>query len=251
VIDFSDDEIERYSRQIRLREIGGLGQSKLKAARIGLVGMGGIGAPAALYLAGAGVGYLRLIDHDHVSLSNLHRQILYNTDDIGEPKVVCAQKRLLAHNPHIFIDAKRDYLGRETAHSLLEGLDLVIDGTDQFTTKLLSNQTCYDLGIDFIMAAVGRYDGQVAIFSKSPCYQCYVPAAPLEIDDCATVGIVGAMTGIIGSVAALMAINRLTQTEKDNSSDQAKLWRYDGLSGRAHNAMILPDPACLVCAPQG
>jgi molybdopterin/thiamine biosynthesis adenylyltransferase len=247
----SDEEIDRYSRQIRLPEIGGLGQMRLKKARLGLIGMGGIGAPAALYLTGAGIGFLRLIDDDNVSLSNLQRQVLYHTDDIGRPKVECAKRHLLMLNPHTEIEANNVRLEEGNANALLDGLDLVIDGTDQFSTRLLVNQTCHSLNTALIMAAVGRYDGQVALFSRSPCYQCFVPEPPEGIDDCATIGIVGALTGIIGSAAALTAINFLSQATPDISKKQTALWRYEGLSGRSHNALISADPDCPICAGQG
>jgi molybdopterin-synthase adenylyltransferase len=251
VSDLSDEEIERYSRQIRLPEIGGLGQMSLKSARIGLIGMGGIGAPAALYLAGAGIGYLRLIDHDLVSLSNLHRQILYQTDDIGRSKVDCAKSQLLKLNPNIIIDAKSARIEAYNALELLEGLDLVIDGTDQFAVRILVNQTCQRLGTTLIMAAVARYTGQVAVFRQKPCYQCFVPEIPEGIDDCSTIGIVGAVTGVVGSMAALTAINILSQAVSGHEGNSTTLWRFDGLSGQVNNGLIMADPSCSVCGANG
>jgi molybdopterin/thiamine biosynthesis adenylyltransferase len=178
----SDDEIDRYARHIVLREIGGVGQMKLKNAKVALIGMGGIGAPAALYLAAAGVGTLGLIDDDAVSLSNLQRQVLYGAVDVDHGKAETAAARLADINPHTQYDVHAVRLDEDNATGILSGYDLVVDGCDNFPTRLLVNRACHELRIPLVSAAIGRWSGQLAVFDGQPCYQCLVPDIPPDAE---------------------------------------------------------------------
>ncbi len=253
---FSDDERERYARHIMLKEIGGPGQQRLKGATVAIVGVGGLGAPAALYLAAAGVGRLRLIDDDTVSLSNLQRQILYASADVGKQKVERAWKALHARNSNVAIEAIAQRIsGQDNAQSLLGGATLVLDGTDDFATRFAVNAACHSLGAPLISGAVGRWQGQVATFKSGPtkhqppaqrlpCYRCFVPEAPPDAETCAQVGIVGALTGVIGSIMALEAIKEIAQA---GESLAGRVLLYDGLRAESRTVALKRDPACPVC----
>lgn len=241
---FSDDEIERYARQLVLAEVGGPGQQRLNAARVGVVGLGGVGGPAALYLAAAGVGALRLIDHDRVALSNLQRQIAFGTNDVGRPKVEAGAAALAALNPHVRIDSRAERLSADTAAGLIEGCDVVIDGTDDFAARHAVNAACVAGRIPLVSGALGRWNGQVGVFSGRPCYQCLVPAAPPEAETCARVGVIGAVAGVVGAMAALEAIKLITGA---GAALTGRLLLYDGLSGTARTVSVGSDPACPVC----
>lgn len=249
------EERERYARHILLKEIGGPGQHQLKGSTIAIVGAGGLGAPAALYLAAAGVGRLRLIDHDQVSLSNLQRQILYRSDEVGAPKVERARATLAALNPDVEIEARFEKLTEANARALLAGADLVLDGTDEFATRFAVNLACHDLGVALISGAVGRWDGQVATFKSGltkhmspserlPCYRCLVPEIPPDAETCAAVGVVGALTGVIGSLMALEAIKEIA---KAGESLAGRLLIYDSLAAQGRTIRLPRDPACPVC----
>lgn len=242
---FSDDEIERYARHLVLAEVGGPGQQRLKAARVGVVGMGGVGAPAALYLAAAGVGALRLIDHDEVGLSNLQRQIAFSEQDVGDLKVEAGAARLAALNEHVEIEAAAERLTSDNAAWLLEGCDVVIDGTDDFGTRFAVNAACIAAGIPLVSGALGRWSGQVGVFTGRPCYRCLVSEAPPDAETCARVGVVGALAGVIGSMAALEAIKLITGAGETLTG---RLLIYDGLAGTARAVNLAADPACPVCA---
>lgn len=253
---FSAEERERYARHILLKEIGGPGQQRLKAATVAIVGIGGLGAPAALYLAAAGVGQLRLIDDDEVALSNLQRQILYQTGDAGAAKVARAERALRALNPNVRIQARGIRLTAENAPTLLEGADVVLDGTDDFATRFAVNAACHALGLILVSGAVGRWDGQVATFKsgltrhapaqeRRPCYRCLVPDIPPDAETCAQVGVVGALTGVIGSIMALEAIKEIALA---GASLAGRLLIYDALSASARTIDLKPDPACPVCS---
>jgi molybdopterin/thiamine biosynthesis adenylyltransferase len=241
----SAEERERYARHILLKDIGGPGQQRLKAATVAIVGAGGLGAPAALYLAAAGVGRLRLIDDDTVSLSNLQRQVLYRSDEIGAVKVERAREALTALNPHVEIDARAEKLTEANARDLLAGADLVLDGTDDFATRFAVNDACYALRIPLISGAIGRWDGQVATFKGAPCYRCLVPEIPPNVETCAQVGVVGALTGVIGSMMALEAIKEIVES---GESLAGRLLIYDGLKAEARTVKLPRDPACPVCS---
>lgn len=242
---FSADERERYARHIMLKELGGPGQQQLKAATVAIVGAGGLGAPAALYLAAAGVGRLRLIDDDAVSLSNLQRQILYRSDEVGAPKVTRAQAALMALNPNVAVEPQRARLTDANARALLTDAAVVLDGTDDFATRFTVNAACQAIGVTLVSGAVGRWDGQVATFKPSgPCYRCLVPEAPPEAETCAQAGIVGALTGVIGSLMALEAIKEIVGA---GNGLAGRLFIFDGLNAEARTVKLPRDPACRVC----
>jgi len=244
-VTFSDDEIERYARHLVLAEVGGPGQQRLQAARVGLVGLGGVGAPAALYLAAAGVGTLRLIDDDTVALSNLQRQIAFDTADIGRPKVEAGAEALTALNPHVRIEPVAQRLTAASAAALVGGCDIVIDGTDDFTTRFAVNAACVAGRVPLVSGALGRWSGQVSVFTGRPCYRCLVPAAPPDAETCARVGVIGALAGVVGSMAALEAIKLLAGA---GSPLEGRLLIYDGLAGTARTVGVAADPGCPVCA---
>ncbi len=252
---FSPAEHERYARHIVLKEIGGPGQQALKAATVAIIGMGGLGAPAALYLAAAGVGALRLIDDDVVSLSNLQRQILYRTHEVGAPKVKRASEALGALNPHVALDARKTRLASDNAESLLAGAHVVLDGSDSFATRFAVNAACHKLGATLVSGAVGRWDGQLAVFKSGatkhlsqderlPCYRCFVPEAPETEEACAQLGIVGALTGIVGAMMALEAIKEIAGA---GDSLAGRLLIYEGLTATPRLLRLVRDPACPTC----
>lgn len=240
----SDEELDRYARHLVLKEIGGMGQMRLKAAKVALIGMGGLGAPIGLYLAAAGVGTLGLFDPDRVSLSNLQRQIIYATEDLDKPKVEVAAKRLKALNPHSDIHPHFLALEAQTLEAHLRPYDLVVDGTDRFSTRLMINKGVMALGLPLVSAALGRFSGQVSVFQGKPCYQCLVPEVPTEEDHCTTLGIVGALAGIVGSLAALEVIKLITGAGKPLIGD---LLIYEGLGAQSRRVKIQADPSCPVC----
>lgn len=242
---FSDDEIERYARHLVLADFGGPGQQRLKAARVLLVGMGGVGGPAALYLAAAGVGTLGLVDDDAVSLSNLQRQIQFATADIERSKVEVSARRLTALNPHVEVRTFAERLTSASAPARIAGWDLVIDGTDDFSTRLAVNAACMIAGVPLVSAALGAWSGQVAIFEGQPCYRCLVPDVPPDAETCARVGVIGALAGLVGSLAALEAIKRLSGAGDPLTG---RLWIHDALTGQTRTVHIAADPACPVCS---
>jgi len=241
---FSDEEVDRYARQLVLSEIGGPGQQALKRARVLIVGLGGVGAPAALYLAAAGVGTLGLIDHDAVALSNLQRQIIFATADADRPKVAASADRLTALNPHVAIEPFVERLTPDNARGVIEGFDVVLDGTDDFETRLAVNAACVATGKPLVSGALGRWNGQVGVFTGKPCYQCLVPESPPDAETCARVGVVGALAGVIGAMAALEAIKLITGAGHPLAG---RLMLYDGLAGTSRVVKIAADPACPVC----
>ncbi len=242
---FSDQEVERYARHLVLREIGGPGQQRLKAARVLMVGMGGLGAPAALYLAAAGAGHIGLLDPDTVSLSNLQRQVIYRTADIGRAKVAAAGERLAALNPEIALDPLCERLTGANARDLVRGYDLVLDGGDNFETRFAVNAACVAEGKILVSGAIGRWSGQVGVFCGQPCYQCLVPESPPDAETCSAVGVVGALAGVIGAMMALEAIKIIAGAGEPLSG---RLLIYDALDGESRTVRIGVDPQCPVCA---
>ena len=242
---FSDEQIERYARQLVLREIGGQGQQKLAAARVLVVGVGGLGSPAALYLTAAGVGVLGLADHDQVGLSNLQRQVLYETSEAGAVKVDAARARLARLNPDVRVEPHAVRVTSGNARELVERYDLVLDGTDDFETRFAVNAAAVAARRPLVSGAVARWSGQVGVFEGRPCYRCLVPAPPPEAETCARVGVAGALTGVVGSMMAMEAIKLVTGAGEPLTG---RLLLYDGLAGTAHTARVAPDPECPVCA---
>lgn len=243
-VTFSDEEIERYARHLMLAEVGGPGQQRLKAASVALVGLGGIGAPASLYLAAAGAGTLRLIDDDTIALSNLQRQILFQSADVGHAKVEVGAERLTALNPHVQIEAVPERLTDSNAATLLADCDVVIDGTDDFETRFVVNAVCVGTGVPLVSGALGRWSGQVGVFAGQPCYRCLVADTPPDAETCARVGVVGALAGVIGAMAAMEAIKLITGAGQPLTG---RLLIYDGLAAATRVVAVTPDPGCLTC----
>jgi molybdopterin/thiamine biosynthesis adenylyltransferase len=241
---FTDAEIERYARHLVLREVGGPGQQALKAARVLVVGAGGLGSPAALYLAAAGVGALTLVDPDAVDLSNLQRQVLFAADDIGRPKVEAGAERLAALNPHVAVVGIDGAFDDANADELVRSADLVLDGTDNFAVRYAVNAACVRHGKPLVSGAIGRWTGQVAVFRSAPCYRCLVPEIPPDAETCVAVGVVGALAGVIGSMMALEAIKLITGAGEPLLG---RLLIYDALSAQTRTVKIGADPDCPVC----
>ena len=241
---FSDDEVERYARHLVLAEIGGPGQQKLARARVLIVGVGGVGGPAALYLAAAGVGTLGLIDGDTVALSNLQRQILFSGADIGRSKVEAGADRLTALNRHVQVEAHAQALTGDNAAALIARHDVVLDGTDDFDTRFLVNAACVSAGVPLVSGALGRWSGQVGVFAGRPCYRCLIADPPPDAETCARVGVVGARAGVVGAMAALETIKLITGAGEPLTG---RLLLYDGLAATARTVTVAADPQCPVC----
>jgi molybdopterin/thiamine biosynthesis adenylyltransferase len=245
---FSDDEVERYARQLVLAELGGQGQQKLKAAKVLIVGCGGVGGPAALYLAAAGVGQITLIDPDRVALSNLHRQIQFATEEIGDEKTEATAGALKAINPNVRVFQIFAALDADNAPAWIADHDLVIDGTDDFATRLLVSDTCTMLEKPLVSGALGRWAGQIGVFTGRPCYRCLVPEVPPEAETCQRVGVVGALAGVVGSMAALEAVKLIIGA---GQALDGRLLIYDGLKAEARTVEVAADPACRACGARG
>ncbi len=241
---FSEREVERYARHLVLKEIGGPGQQRLKAARVLLIGAGGIGAPAAMYLAAAGVGTLGVIDDDVVALSNLQRQVIYAETDIGRPKVEAAKARLEGLNSDVKIEPILARLEAEDARARVRGWDLVIDGSDSFETRLAVGDACVAEAVTLVSAAIGRWEAQVAVLKGRPCYRCFVSEPPPGAETCVAVGVVGALAGVAGSLAALAAVREITGAGPDIAGEILTL---DALTWRTRTLKLTPDPACKTC----
>lgn len=213
-------ELERYARHIVLQDVGGPGQQKLKAARVLIIGAGGLGAPVLLYLAAAGVGTLGIVDDDTVSLSNLQRQVIHDTDQIGEPKVASAAEAIARLNPHVKVEPHPVRLGPENALALISRYDLVIDGSDNFSTKYLVSDACFFAKRPLVAGAVGRMDGSLTLLKPhesdaegrpNPTYRCIFPERLPDgaLPTCAEAGVLGALTGVIGGLQAMEAIKEI------------------------------------------
>jgi len=242
----NDQQLDRYARHIILKEIGGTGQQRLLDAHAVLVGAGGIGAPAIQYLAAAGVGRLTLIDDDHVSLSNLQRQVLFATDDVGQPKVEAAEVAVALLNPDVRVAARQQRLTADNARDLLAGADVVVDGSDNFATRLAVADAARALHIPLVSAAVGQFDGQLAVFrgweAGKPCYRCLVGHDPDRPDNsCADQGVLGALTGMLGSLAAIEAIRAIVPFGADPAGS---LLLIDALHFRFRTIGLPKDPGC-------
>ena len=246
----TDDELERYARHIVLREVGGAGQMKLRGSRVAVVGAGGIGVPVLQYLAAAGVGALTVVDDDVVSASNLQRQVLYGTGDIGADKAEVAARRLHEINPHVAVTPVIQRLDGDNASVMLGGHDVVIDGSDSFATRLAIADAAYRLHIPLVSAAIGQFHGQIGTWTgwlpDAPCYRCYVGDA-FDADDCDTCaedGVIGAMTGLMGTFAALEAIRAIIRFGEDAGG---KLHIIDGLAPSMRTIRMPKDPGCSTC----
>ena len=244
VLPLTDDELKRYQRHILLKEVGGAGQQRLKGARVAVIGAGGLGSPLLLYLAAAGVGALRIVDDDKVALSNLQRQVLYTVEDLGRPKVEAATERLAALNPHVRVEARAVRLAPENAEGLVTGCDLVCDGSDNFLTRAAVSDACVRAGITLVSAAVGRFDGQLAVFKGRPCYRCLYPEPPGEEEVCATQGILGTVTGLLGTMQANAALAELLEL---GESLAGKLLLVEAAGLHVRMLTLPPDPDCPAC----
>ncbi|MFS8369517.1 HesA/MoeB/ThiF family protein [Acetobacter indonesiensis] len=251
-LEFTEDEIQRYSRHILLPEVGGTGQAKLRASSVLIIGAGGLGAPVALYLAAAGVGRIGLVDDDSVELSNLQRQIVHVTDAVGALKVDSARTRLEALNPEVTIETWPMRLGAETVDDLVQRYDLVCDGCDNFSTRYLVNAACVRAGKPLVSAAVQRFEGQLSTFKPAeggPCYHCLYPETDGVADglSCGEAGVFGAVTGVMGTLQATEALKELLDI---GTSLAGRLLMWDALATRFTTIALRRDPTCSVCGAQ-
>ena len=250
----SDDELERYARHIVLREVGGLGQARLTAARVLVVGAGGLGSPVILYLAAAGIGTIGIVDFDHVALSNLQRQIAHRSADIGRAKTASAGDAARAINPHVKIEPHAVRLNAQNALDLIGRYDIVADGSDNFATRFLVNDACYLAGKTLVSAAVTEFDGQLATFKAHdrggsyPCYRCLFPEPPPPgtAPSCSETGVLGAAAGVMGTLQALEILKEILGI---GESLAGKLLICEALTARFRNVKVKPDPACRLCGP--
>ena len=249
MVGFSDEELTRYARHIVLREVGGAGQARLKAGSVAVIGCGGVGAPAIQYLAAAGVGRLRLIDDDAVEPSNLQRQVIFRTDDLGRGKADAAAAAARAINPHVAAEPIRARLDAANAADLLAGVDVVLDGCDNFATRLVVADVALSHRIPLVSAAVGQFEGQLGVFRgwepTLPCYRCFVGDAPDRPEaSCAEAGILGPVTGVLGSLAALEVLRALAPFGDDPAGS---ILLADLLSLRFRTIRLPKDPGCPAC----
>lgn len=251
--ELSDHQLDRYARHIVLRDIGGAGQVRLLDSNVLLIGAGGIGSPAIQYLAAAGVGTISVVDDDEVSLSNLQRQVLYSESQIGVAKVEAAAAAVDRLNPDVTFRAIRSRITHATTSDILDNVDVVIDGSDNFATRLIVNDLCLSAKVPLVSAAIGQFHGQIGTFTgwqpDAPCYRCFVGDAhdPDDCDDCATQGVLGAMCGLMGSFAAMEAIRVLTGF---GDSQKGKLHIFDGMTPSMRSIKLPKDPACSSCGTQ-
>ena len=252
--DVDADFSERYSRHLRLPDIGLAGQKALEAARVLLVGAGGLGSPAAYYLAAAGIGTLRIADDDVVDRSNLQRQILHADARIGMPKVESAALALSALNPRTTIEALRERIVSANVERILDGVDVVVDGADNFPARYLLNDACVKLGKPLVYGAVQRFEGQASVFDagrhrgQAPCYRCLFPEPPPPeaAPNCAEAGVLGVLPGVIGLLQATEAVKLILGI---GAPLTGRLLRFDALGMHFRETRLSPDPQCPVCAP--
>lgn len=246
----SDDEVERYARHIVLHEVGGPGQLKLRAARVLVIGAGGLGAPLLYYLAAAGVGTIGIVDHDTVSVSNLQRQIVHTTGRVGEPKTKSARTALTALNPHVEVVEHQERISAANAIDLVSRYDVVADGCDNFPTRYLVSDACYFARKTLVSAAVGQFDGQISTFKphergpdgeRLPTYRCLMGELPPRglFPACEEAGILGALPGIVGSMQAMEVIKEILGI---GESLAGRLIMYDALAARFYETRLAWNP---------
>jgi adenylyltransferase/sulfurtransferase len=248
----SDDELERYARHIVLRQVGGPGQAAIRAAKVLVIGAGGLGSPALLYLAAAGVGTLGIADFDTVSLSNLQRQIAHGTKDVGRPKTESAKDTIAAINPGVAVKT-HGRLTADNALSIFGAYDIIADGSDNFATRFLVNDAAFFAKRILVSAAVTEFEGQLATFkahdhSGLPCYRCLYaePPPPGEAPNCSETGVLGAAAGVMGSLQALEVLKEITGA---GESLAGKLLVYEALVTRFRTITVNRDPECALCGP--
>ncbi len=250
----TDDELERYARHIVLREVGGVGQARLKAARVLVIGAGGLGSPVILYLAAAGIGTVGIVDDDTVSLSNLQRQIAHRTADIGRWKTSSAHDAIHAINPEVGVETHPVRLDASNAQDIISRYDLVADGSDNFATRFLLNDACFFARKTLVSAAVTEFDGQLATFKAFdrsgdyPCYRCIFPEPPPAgtVPSCSETGVLGAAAGVLGTLQALEVLKEITGI---GESMAGHLVVYDALTTNFRRLRVKPDPVCALCGP--
>lgn len=247
---FSEAELNRYARHMMLREVGGAGQKALRNARVLVIGAGGLGSPALLYLAAAGVGTIGVIDDDSVDASNLQRQVIHTEERLGMAKVFSAEQQMRALNPFVTIRPYHRRLTVENAAALFADYDLILDGTDNFDTRYLANRTAVALGLPLIAAAITQWEGQIALYDPArggPCYQCLFPERPAPglVPTCAEAGVIAPLPGVMGTMMALEAIKLLTGA---GTPLRGALLIYDGLYGETRKIATRARPDCPICA---
>jgi molybdopterin/thiamine biosynthesis adenylyltransferase len=249
--ELTEPQIRRYARHIVLAEIGGVGQARLIAARVLVIGAGGLGAPLLQYLAAAGIGTLGVIDHDQVDLSNLQRQVIHRTADIGVAKVASARRALLDINPEVAVIAHDERLTPNNAERIVGGYDIVADGSDNFATRYLLNDVCYHLKKILVSAAILRFDGQISTYKAwqgagHPCLRCIFPAAPSEdaVPSCAQAGVLGALAGTLGALQATEVVKEILGIGRSLSG---RLLMYDALAASFDEMAISKRPDCPTC----
>jgi adenylyltransferase/sulfurtransferase len=249
--ELTEPQVRRYARHIVLAEIGGVGQARLIAARVLVIGAGGLGAPLLQYLAAAGIGTLGVIDHDQVDLSNLQRQVIHRTADIGVAKVASARRALLDINPEVAVIAHDERLASNNAERIVGGYDIVADGSDNFATRYLLNDVCYRLKKILVSAAILRFDGQISTYKAwqgagHPCLRCIFPAAPSEdaVPSCAQAGVLGALAGTLGALQAIEVVKEILGIGRSLSG---RLLMYDALAASFDEMAIAKRPDCPTC----
>ncbi len=249
--ELTEPQIRRYARHIVLAEIGGVGQARLIAARVLVVGAGGLGAPLLQYLAAAGIGTLGVIDHDRVDLSNLQRQVIHRTTDIGVSKVESARRALLDINPEVEVIAHDERLTADNARRIVDGYDIVADGSDNFATRYLLNDVCFQLKKILVSAAILRFDGQISTYKAwqgagHPCLRCIFPAAPSEdaVPSCAQAGVLGALAGTLGALQASEVVKEILGIGRSLSG---RLLMYDALAASFDEMAIAKRADCPTC----
>ncbi|MBJ79159.1 MAG: adenylyltransferase [Nitrospinae bacterium] len=251
MINFTDEQIERYSRHIILPEVGGAGQQKMLEARVLLLGAGGLGSPAAYYLAAAGIGNLGIVDFDTVDLSNLQRQIIHSTERIGMLKTESAKKTIQALNPDVKVTLYNEKLDSGNIIKLLENYDYVVDGSDNFPTRYLVNDACVMKNKTLIHGSIYRFEGQVTVFKsdEGPCYRCLYPEPPPPgmVPNCQEGGVLGVLAGVIGNLQVVETLKLILGIGKPLIG---KLLIYDALNTEFRNLKLRKDPKCPVCGEQ-
>jgi molybdopterin/thiamine biosynthesis adenylyltransferase/rhodanese-related sulfurtransferase len=248
--ELSRDEAARYARHIALPEVAAEGQRRLKRSSALVVGAGGLGSPAALYLAAAGVGRIGLVDFDVVDESNLQRQVLHDSSWVGRPKLDSARARLAALNPHVRVECHAAAFTRDNALALVADYDVVLDGTDNFETRYLANDACYLLGKPNVYGSIFRFEGQASVFwrGRGPCYRCLFPEPPPPglVPSCAEGGVLGVLPGVVGSLQATEALKILLQV---GDPLVGRLLLYDALAMRFEEVEVPRHPSCPLCSP--
>ena len=248
-VELSHEEVQRYSRHLIMPEVGMSGQKKLKAASVLLIGAGGLGSPLAMYLAAAGIGRIGLVDYDVVDYSNLQRQVIHGTKDVGKPKLTSAKARINDINPHVQVDTYELALTSDNALEIFEPYDVVIDGTDNFPTRYLTNDACVLLGKPNVYGSIFRFEGQLSVFHAEvgPCYRCLFPEPPPPglVPSCAEGGVLGILPGTIGAMQATEAIKLILGI---GESMIGRLVLYDALNMEFTEVKLRKNPSCPICS---